>query len=375
MTASGALARPYERTNVIVINSAEQGIWPVHLHPGALRFARASAHYDQTIAFYRDIVELPVVGEFIDSFGVDGTIFGLPDAGVQLEIVRADGSAEAAAGAFDQLVLYLDDADAAAAATAPLRHRGLTPDPGTHEYWRANGAVSYLDPDGRAVVFAPWVYGREPDPVDRATADTLLTTDGRDVPRVDRYDGARAELRSSFEEAEDSPAQLDSYLDAGHVLVARRGPDLVGHLQLVPTNVAGQIELKNMAVVPELRGTGIGKALVARALADSAADRFTQMVVSTAAADLGNLRFYQRCGFRFASVERDAFTPATGYPKPIFIDGLCCSTGCGCLKTSEPLPRQAGSESRHLRYRCIKSSRASGSRSSSPTRPMTATVT
>lgn len=305
-----------------MINPAEQGIWPVHLHPGALRFARASAHYDQTIAFYRDLVELPVVGEFIDSFGADGTIFGLPDAGVQLEIVRADGSAEAAAGAFDQLVLYLDDADAVAAATAPLRHRGLTPDPGTHEYWRANGAVSYLDPDGRAVVFAPWVYGREPDPVDRATADTLLTTDDRDVPRVDRYDGARAELRSSFEEAEDSPAQLDSYLDAGHVLVARRGPDLVGHLQLVPTNVAGQIELKNMAVVPELRGTGIGKALVARALADSAADRFTQMVVSTAAADLGNLRFYQRCGFRFASVERDAFTPATGYPEPIFIDGL-----------------------------------------------------
>lgn len=46
------------------------------------------------------------------------------------------------------------------------------------------------------------------------------------------------------------------------------------------------------------------------------------MLVSTAAADTGNLRFYQRVGFRLLSVDRDAFTPATGYPDPIMIDGV-----------------------------------------------------
>ena len=46
------------------------------------------------------------------------------------------------------------------------------------------------------------------------------------------------------------------------------------------------------------------------------------MIVATAAADIGNLRFYQRCGFRFTAVERDAFGPATGYPEPIVIDGI-----------------------------------------------------
>ena len=46
------------------------------------------------------------------------------------------------------------------------------------------------------------------------------------------------------------------------------------------------------------------------------------MVVATAAADTGNLRFYQRLGFRFLSVERDAFTAATGYPDAIVIDGI-----------------------------------------------------
>jgi hypothetical protein len=46
------------------------------------------------------------------------------------------------------------------------------------------------------------------------------------------------------------------------------------------------------------------------------------MVVATATADVGNLRFYQRLGFRLLSVDRDAFTPMTGYPDPIVIDGI-----------------------------------------------------
>jgi hypothetical protein len=46
------------------------------------------------------------------------------------------------------------------------------------------------------------------------------------------------------------------------------------------------------------------------------------ILVATAAADIGNLRFYQRQGFRMRSVERDAFTPATGYPPGLFIDGI-----------------------------------------------------
>jgi hypothetical protein len=46
------------------------------------------------------------------------------------------------------------------------------------------------------------------------------------------------------------------------------------------------------------------------------------LVVATAAADIGNLRFYQRLGFRMRSIERDAFTAATGYPPGIVLDGI-----------------------------------------------------
>jgi GNAT superfamily N-acetyltransferase len=297
--------------------------WPADLSPGALRWARASSHYEETITFYRDVLGLPVLGEFGDSFGEDGTIFGLPDTRTQMEIVRAQGG-RTAVGSFDQLVLYLDDADAVTTATARLRRRGLTPDPAPHPYWAANGAVTYVDPDGRDVVFAPWVYGRDPEPVDQVDQDTP----GQHPPRNDRhpaiglYTGDRAELRWLFEEAEDSGDELDGHLDRGRVLVARYGSGVVGHLQLVPTARDGEVELKNMAVAARLRGTGIGRSLVAAALGLSADEGMTRMLVATAAADIGNLRFYQRCGFRFASVERDAFTPQTGYPESIDVDGI-----------------------------------------------------
>ena len=77
-----------------------------------------------------------------------------------------------------------------------------------------------------------------------------------------------------------------------------------------------------MGVLPARQRSGIGRALVAAAVERSVADGRRRMVVSTAAADTGALRFYQRVGFRMASIERDAFTPATGYPDPILIDGI-----------------------------------------------------
>jgi NAD(P)H-dependent FMN reductase len=65
-------------------------------------------------------IGLPIIGEFKDSFGEDdGTIFGLPDTSVQIEIIRA--------------------------------HQ---PERSQHPYWQANGAETYRDPDGRDVVYA-----------------------------------------------------------------------------------------------------------------------------------------------------------------------------------------------------------------------------
>ena len=77
-----------------------------------------------------------------------------------------------------------------------------------------------------------------------------------------------------------------------------------------------------MAVDPALQGRGIGRSLVEAAFASGRERGYDTMLVATAAADIGNLRFYQRLGFRMSRVERDAFTPAQGYPPSVEIDGI-----------------------------------------------------
>jgi GNAT superfamily N-acetyltransferase len=140
--------------------------------------------------------------------------------------------------------------------------------------------------------------------------------------QIQWHDSDRAELRPLFELAEDSAEQLDGYIELGRVLVARRDGTAIGQLHLVPTDVAGKIELKNMAVSPDQQGIGVGRKLIQEASRWAADAGYASMVVATATADTGNIRFYQRVGFRMQSVDPDAFTPETGYPDPIIIDGI-----------------------------------------------------
>jgi len=139
---------------------------------------------------------------------------------------------------------------------------------------------------------------------------------------VRRYVGAREDLRDLFELAEDSASQLDIYIADGEVLVALTNDQIVGHLQLIAAVDGESMEIKNMAVRPQQQGRGIGRALVLAALELARNWGSRRVSVATAAADVGNLRFYQRLGFRMTRVERDAFMPATGYTKPVDIDGI-----------------------------------------------------
>jgi GNAT superfamily N-acetyltransferase len=139
---------------------------------------------------------------------------------------------------------------------------------------------------------------------------------------VVEHTGPRAALRPLFELAEDSSRELDAYIGAGRVLVARVGDAIVGHVQITDARALAEAELKNMAVEPSHQRRGVGRALVAAAIELLREEGRSTLVVATAAADIGNLRFYQRLGFRLRSIERDAFTTASGYPPGLLIDGI-----------------------------------------------------
>lgn len=263
------------------------------------RVAHPTGDLARATRFYRDLLGLSMRGAFHNHDGYDGVFFALPGGG-ELEITAGPhrprpGTVE------DLLILYAPSHRQVEAVAKQLVDADIPSVTAANPYWNRWGRT-FLDPDGFRVVIA-----------------------ARDAPTdpitIDWHDGPRAELRELFELAEDSVVQLDQYIDAGDVLVARRGTAAVGHLQLVP-NGDGAIEIKNMAVRTELHRTGVGRVLVEEATRRCAAQGWTQMVVATAAADIGNLRFYQRVGFRMQAIERDAFTATTGYPHQIVLDGI-----------------------------------------------------
>jgi hypothetical protein len=123
---------------------------------GAIRFARRSAQFGPTVRFYRDLVGLPLFATFTGSYGSTGAIFGLPGSALTLEIVEA--TEPVAVDRHEQLCLYFPDAAAQHEATSRLRAAGIKPVE-SHPYWAATGALTYRDPDGREVVFAPFIFG------------------------------------------------------------------------------------------------------------------------------------------------------------------------------------------------------------------------
>jgi ribosomal protein S18 acetylase RimI-like enzyme len=149
-------------------------------------------------------------------------------------------------------------------------------------------------------------------------------------PAIAAYTGDRAALLPLFRLADDSDQEIAGYLDRGTVLVATHGDARVGHLQMIepsreprgPGDAPAAWELKSLAVADHHRHHGLGRRLVEAGLAHARGHGASRVLLATGAADTALLRFYQRIGFRMLRIERDAFTPAVGYPPDLRVDGI-----------------------------------------------------
>ena len=139
--------------------------------------------------------------------------------------------------------------------------------------------------------------------------------------RVALHHGSRQELWPLFELADDSALAIRQYIDLGLVHVALLGGIAIGHAQIVPHEVR-LWELRSLAVLAPYRESGVGTRLVRRSLSWVREHGAERLLVATAAADLDNLGFYQRLGFRMLRIERDAFTPERGYPEGLAVRGV-----------------------------------------------------
>jgi GNAT superfamily N-acetyltransferase len=141
----------------------------------------------------------------------------------------------------------------------------------------------------------------------------------RETAAVESFHGLRADLLPLFAEADDSSLEIATYIELGEILVARRGQQLIGHVQIIA--FADVWEIKSLAVVEKGRGQGIGVGLARAALARAFSAGARRVEVATGTADIGNIRFYQRLGFRMDRIERDVFTVDRGYPI-LEVDGI-----------------------------------------------------
>lgn len=108
---------------------------------------------------------------------------------------------------------------------------------------------------------------------------------------------------------------IDRYLERGTLYAAEIGKKTAA--VCVVTEEEGFAEVKNLAVAPEWRRQGIGRALLEWAGA-SYRDRYTRLRLGTGDVSPA-LAFYRRCGFRAIGRLQEFFTK--NYSRPIYEEG------------------------------------------------------
>ncbi|HWM37397.1 MAG TPA: VOC family protein [Streptomyces sp.] len=147
---------------------SEAAGWPDGLAVGATRIGRRCNRYEESVIFYRDVVGLPLVylaETGPDDFGV--AIFGLPGTTTTFELIQGLGPVPV--DRHEELVLYFSGEAARDVVARRIAEAGYEPTR-QYRYWDLNDAVTFLDPDGRELVLAPWVFGEEPPPKRKRSA-------------------------------------------------------------------------------------------------------------------------------------------------------------------------------------------------------------
>jgi N-acetylglutamate synthase-like GNAT family acetyltransferase len=78
-------------------------------------------------------------------------------------------------------------------------------------------------------------------------------------------------------------------------------------------------EIMELAVVPDRRGRGIGRSIVAWLVDEARRHERTAVLVGTANSSIDNIAFYQKCGFRMDQVRKDYFWY---YREPVYEHGI-----------------------------------------------------
>ena len=117
--------------------------------------------------------------------------------------------------------------------------------------------------------------------------------------------------------ADEQESMIDRYLERGEMFAMREGEKTLAVI-VVTDEGEGVLEIKNLAVRPEVQKRGYGRAMI-DFVAGHYAGRYHTLLVGTGDSPL-TVPFYEKCGFVRSHVVKDFFTE--NYDHPIIECGV-----------------------------------------------------
>lgn len=110
-------------------------------------------------------------------------------------------------------------------------------------------------------------------------------------------------------------------VNRGETYFAEINGEAVGVYILLATR-PGTCEIINIAVSEKYQGEGIGRKLLEHAIELAFQGGYKTLEIGTGNSSIGQLAFYQKCGFRITGVDRDFFV--RHYKEDIIENGIHC---------------------------------------------------
>ena len=122
--------------------------------------------------------------------------------------------------------------------------------------------------------------------------------------------------------ADPSRESIADYLERGECYIAENKAGKVIAVYVLLSTRPKTAELVNIAVCEEEQEKGIGKKLLLNAVQRARLKGYKTLEVGTENSSIGQLAFYQKCGFRITAIDHDFFT--RHYAEKIYENGIWC---------------------------------------------------
>jgi aminoglycoside 6'-N-acetyltransferase I len=119
--------------------------------------------------------------------------------------------------------------------------------------------------------------------------------------------------------ADESLEAIDKYIFGSDIYVLEQENKIIAAYVLQSIN-KNEAEIKNIAVVTDCQGQGIGKLLLRDAACKAKEKGFKTIIIGTGDASIKQLYLYQKEGFEVFDIKKSFFID--NYPEPIYENGI-----------------------------------------------------